>query len=185
MARELATEEYSGVGIVRDESPARGRATMRRASAEQVWGEVGKASFAIIGYVTPTGEPRSSGVVYAVRDHHLYFAVASDSWKARHIAEGQELAVTVPVRRGGLLSLLVPIPPATVSFHARAIVHPPGTLDLRSVSKKLESLVPEERRAVATILELVPEGTFLTYGIGVSLREMIDPVAAQAHVPIS
>jgi hypothetical protein len=158
---------------------------MPRTSVERIWAEVGKASFAIVSYVTPTGDPRSSGVVYAVRDHHLFFAVAPDSWKARHIADGQQVAVTVPVRRGGLLSLLVPIPPATVSFHARAMVHPPGTLDVRSVSKKLESLVPEERRAVATVLELVPEGMFLTYGIGVSLKAMIDPVAAQAHMPIT
>jgi hypothetical protein len=91
---------------------------------------------------------------------------------------------SVPERRVGLLSLLVPIPPATITFHARAIVHPAGTLDLHAVSGKLESLVPAERRAEATTIELVPEGTFLTYGIGVSLRAMADPVAALAHVPI-
>ena len=185
MARELSTEKHGGVKIVRGETHTRGPATKPRTSVEPIWAEIGKASFAIVSYVTPTGEPRSSGVVYAVRDHHLYLAVAPDSWKARQIRDGQQVAMTVPVRRGGLLSLLVPIPPATVSFHARAIVHPPGSLDVRSVSKKLESLVPEERRAVATILELVPEGMFLTYGIGVSLRAMIDPVAAQAHVPIT
>ena len=183
MARELSTED-SGVGTARGGSPARATATVPHASTERIWDAVAKASFAIIGYVTPTGEPRSSGVVYAMRDHHLYFAVAPGSWKARHIVDGHEVAVTVPVRRGGLLSLLVPIPPATISFHARAIVHPPGTLDVRAVSEKLESLVPAERRAVATIIELVPEGTFLTYGIGVSLKAMTDPVAAQAHVPI-
>jgi hypothetical protein len=92
--------------------------------------------------------------------------------------------VTVPVRRGGLLSLLAPIPPATVSFHARTIVHPPGSLDIGSLSKRLQSLLPKDRRG-ATVLELVPEGTFLTYGIGVSLRGMLDPVVAQAHLPIS
>ena len=185
MAREVSTAEYSGIEIARGKSDARGRSTMPRTSVERIWAEVGKASFAIVSYVTPTGEPRSSGVVYAVRDHHLYLAVAPDSWKARQIRDGQQVAVTVPVRRGGLLSLLVPIPPATVSFHARAMVHAPGSLDVRSVSKKLESLVPEERRAVATILELVPEGMFLTYGIGVPLKAMIDPVAAQAHVRIT
>jgi hypothetical protein len=180
-----ATTADSAVEITQRKAPARGQATLPRASLERVWAEVSKASFAIVSYVTPTGEPRSSGVVYAVRDHHLYFAVASDSWKARQIEDGRKISVTVPVRRGGLLSLLLPIPPATISFRARAIVHPAGTLDVRSVSKKLESLVPKERRAVATILELVPEGTFLTFGIGVSLMEMADPVAAQAHVPIT
>ena len=36
------------------------------------------------------------------------------------------LAVTVPVRRGGILSVAVPIPPATISFHGAAVVHPAG-----------------------------------------------------------
>ena len=183
MAREMSPEPYGAVGVVQGEEQARGRAARPRVNTQRIWAEVDKASFAIISYVTPSGEPRSSGIVYAVRDHHLYFAIAPGSWKARHIADRQPVAVTVPVRRGGLLSLLVPIPPATVTFHTRAIVHAAGTLDVRAVSKKLESLVPKERRAVAIILELVPEGPFLSYGIGVSLKAMVDPVAAQAHVP--
>jgi hypothetical protein len=185
MARVSSAEGHaSATEITSDEAPAREPSVGPDVSAERVWRDVDKASFAVISYVTPAGEPRSCGVVYATRDHHLYLAVAPQSWKARHISDGQEVAVTVPVRRGGPLSLLLPIPPATVSFHARVIVHPAGTLDVRSVSKRLESLVPEERRSVATILEFVPEGTFLTYGIGVSLKAMIDPVTAQAHVPI-
>jgi hypothetical protein len=54
----------------------------------------------------------------------LYLVVAPDSWKARHITARGQVAVTVPVRRRGLLSLVLPMPPATVSFHAWAIVHP-------------------------------------------------------------
>ena len=177
------TQEPSSTGTAAGSVPVRGPAP--RVGTDQVWDAVEKASFAIVSHVTPAGEPRSSGVVYAVKDHHLYLAVAPGSWKARHIEDGQEVAVTVPVRRGGVLSMVVPIPPATVSFHARAIVHPPGTLDVHSVSKKLESLVPEDRRSAATILEFVPEGTFLTYGIGVSLKQMTDPVVALAHVPVA
>jgi hypothetical protein len=184
MTHQVSTAEHGGVASVRGASPAGGRVRAPRASTEQVWDQVGKASFAIVSYVTPAGEPRSSGVVYAAEGRHLYLAVAPNSWKARQIREGQDVAVTVPVRRGGLLSLLMPIPPATISFHARAIVHPAGSLDLGSVSKKLMSLLPKERRA-ATVLELVPEGTFLTYGIGVSLMKMSDPVAATGHVPIT
>jgi hypothetical protein len=125
-----------------------------------------------------------AGVVYVIETRHFYCAVAPDSWKARQISDGQDLAVTVPVRRGGLLSLVAPIPPATVSFHARAIVHPAGSLDIGSSSPKLQLLLPKDRRE-ATVLELVPEGSFLTYGIGVSLKAMLDPVVARAHVPIT
>ena len=158
------------------------KATTPRVTSQQVWAEVGKASFAIVSHVTPAGEPRSSGVVYAEERRHLYVAVAPDGWKARQIVDGQQVAVTIPVRRGGPLSLVLPIPPATISFHARAIAHAAGSLDLTTVSKKLLSLLPKDRRA-ATVLELVPEDSFLTYGIGVSLRAMMDPVAARAHVP--
>jgi hypothetical protein len=185
MTHDVSTAGRGGVAAVRDAAGrARKRVTACRPSAEQVWAELGKASFAIVGYVTPAGEPRSSGIVYAAEGRHLYLAVAPDSWKARQIRDDQQVAVTVPVRRGGLLSLLAPIPPATISFHARAIVHPAGSLDLASVSKSLLTLLPKDRRE-ATVLELVPEGTFLTYGIGVSLLEMRDPVAAGAHVPIA
>jgi hypothetical protein len=114
----------------------------------------------------------------------MYVVVASDSWKARHIKCGSQVAVTVPVRRGGLLSMLAPLPPATISFHARATVVPAGSLDIGSLSPKLESLLPKDRRR-AVVLELVPEGAFLTYGIGVSLMAMRDPIAARAHVPVA
>lgn len=184
MADQLAANGPGATGTTLDRPGARVPAGTPRTSEGQVWGDLGKASFAILSYVTPTGEPRSSGVVYAVEARHIYCAVAPRSWKARQISDGQEVAVTVPVRRGGLLSLVAPIPPATVSFHARTIVHPSGSLNFARLPKRLQSLLPKDRRE-ATVLELVPEGTFLTYGIGVSLREMLDPAVAQAHVPIT
>ena len=154
-------------------------------SSEAVWRALAKASFAVVSHVNSAGEPRSSGVVYGIVDRRLYVAVAEDGWKARQIATGQEVAVTVPVRRGGLLSLLVPIPPATITFHARATVHPAGSLDIGSVSKDLLKLVPDERKAGSCIIELAPEGRFLTYGIGVTLMDMRSPVLARARVPVS
>jgi hypothetical protein len=175
---------HGRIGTTTGRSGERVPAGTSRTTEGQVWSELGRASFAILSFVTPTGEPRSSGVVYAVETRHMYCAVAPWSWKARQISDGQEVAVTVPVRRGGLLSLVAPIPPATVSFRARTIVHPPGSLDIGSLSKRLQSLLPKDRRE-ATVLELIPEGTFLTYGIGVSLREMLNPAVAQAHVPIT
>ena len=154
-------------------------------SCSAVWRALEKASFAVVSHVCPSGEPRSSGVVYGVVDRRLYVAVAADGWKARQIANGQEVAVTVPVRRGAILSLLLPIPPATITFRATATVHPAGSLDVTSVSKDLAKLVPEERKESSVIIELVPKGRFLTYGIGVSLMEMRDPTLARATVPVA
>jgi hypothetical protein len=124
-------------------------------------------------------------VVSKTVGRRLYVAVAPDSWKAKHVAVSGRVAVTVPVRQGGLLSLVAPIPPATVSFHAAAVVHPAGSLEARSLLKELGSLLPAERRASACVIEVVPEGAFVTYGVGVSLAKLRDPAAARARVPVA
>ena len=180
----------AGLGTAGQEvpHPAAGddaRPMAARLTTEQVWHQIAQASFAVIGYVTPAGEPRSSGVVYKSIGRRLYVAVAPDSWKARHVAASRRVAVTVPVRRGGLLSLVAPIPPATVSFHATAIVHPAGAPQVRPLLKELGSLIPDERRTSACIIEILPEGAFLTYGLDVSLSEMRDPAAARARVSVT
>jgi hypothetical protein len=154
-------------------------------TAEQVWRAIEKASFAVVGYVTPSGEARSSGVVYKAVGKHLYIAVAPASWKARHIAASKLVSVTIPVHRGGILALVAPIPPATISFHAQGIVHAAGSVRIESLSKELESLLPADRRDMAVVIELIPEGRFLTYGVGVSLMDMRKPELAEAVVPVT
>jgi hypothetical protein len=154
-------------------------------TTERVWHEIEKASFAVISYVTPAGRPRSSGVGFAAKGRRLYVVTAADSWKARQLSDGDEVAVTVPIRRGGVLSLVAPIPPATVSFHARVTVHPAGSFSIESVPEKLASHLPPERRRGGCLLELAPDGGFLAYGLGVSLQDMAKPAAALARVPVS
>lgn len=150
----------------------------------QVWRAVSRASFAVLSHVTPDGEPRSSGVVYKASGQRLVVAVAPGSWKARHVAADGRVAVTVLVRRGGILSLVAPIPPATISFHGMAVVYPAGSPQARSALDELGSLIPPEGRASACVIEIRPAGTFRTYGLGVSLRTMLNPAAAQARVPV-
>jgi hypothetical protein len=161
-----------------------GHRTGPRLTSEQVWHAIAKASFAVLGHVTPSGEPRSSGVVYRIVGRRMFVAVAPDSWKAKHVAAGGRVAVTVPVRRGGLLSLVAPIPAATISFHGAATVHEAGSPQVRSLLKELGSLLPTERQDAASIIEIVPDGAFVTYGVGVSLMKMRDPAAARARVPV-
>ena len=153
--------------------------------SEQVWHELESGSFAVICYVTPSGEPRSSGVVYKSVGRRLYVVVAPDSWKAKHIVVTGNVAMTVPVRRGGLLSLVFPIPPATISFRGKATVHAGDSPRVRSVVEHLGDLLPAERRASSSVIEIVPQGWFVTYGIGASLNAMRDPKRARARVPVS
>src|SRR5665648_135737 len=108
-------------------------------STDQVWGAIGRASNAVLGHVTPAGAPRTSGVVYRSIDRRIYVAVAPGTWKDRHIRADGRVAMTVLVRRGGLLSLLFPIPPATISFHGTATVHPASEPAMGTI---LEGAVP-------------------------------------------
>ena len=175
----------AGAGVTRAAAGGGGRPMAARLTTEQVWHQLATGSFAVISYVTPAGEPRSSGVLYKTIGRRLYVAVAPDSWKARHVAASGRVAMTVPVRRGGLLSLVTPIPPATISFHANAIVHQADSPEVRSVLKELASLLPAERQASACIIEVIPEGSFVTYGVGVSLMQLRDPAAAAARVAVT
>jgi pyridoxamine 5'-phosphate oxidase-like protein len=127
------TDVRRGSGTVPPASEDADRAIARHLTTDQVWHAIDKASFAVLSYVTPSGEPRSSGVVYKAVDRRLHVIVGTESWKARHIPASGRVAVTVPVRRSGVLSLVMPIPPATISFHAAATVHPADSPDVRPV----------------------------------------------------
>jgi hypothetical protein len=74
---------------------------------------------------------------------------------------------------------------ATVSFHGAAIVHPPGPVASDAVPKQLVSLLPAERQALSRVIEIIPEGHFVTYGVGVSLLRMRNASAARGRAPVS
>jgi hypothetical protein len=132
-------------------------------TAERVWSELAKASFAVISYVTPAGRPRASGVFCAGVGRHLYMVTAPDSWKAREISQGDEVSLTAPIRRGGLLSLVAlfhrpPSPPcqgdgASCRFSEHRVdVEEAGLI-----------AAPGARRQLPA--RAVPRGNFLTHGV--------------------
>ena len=153
-------------------------------STDQVWAAIGAASNAVLGHVTPAGAPRTSGVVYRSIDRRIYVAVAPDTWKDRHIRADGRVSMTILVRRGGLLSLLFPIPPATITFHGTATVHPADEPAMGAILDRLSGLLPPNRRSSSVIIEITPQDCFLTYGIGVSLGTMRVPEAARTRVPV-
>jgi hypothetical protein len=65
----------------------------------------------------------------------------------------------------------------------------------RSSSEKIRASVPhfsllkhlkptEEVRRHACVIEIIPKGDFITYGVGVSLRSMLRPGEAGARIPV-
>jgi hypothetical protein len=64
-------------------------------------------------------------------------------------------------------------------------VHSAGSPEVGPLLDELGSLLPAERRTSAAIIEIVPEGAFVTYGMGVSIAKMRDPVSARARMPVT
>jgi hypothetical protein len=96
---------------------------------------------------------------------------------------GHRYSVTVPTRRVWILSLALPISPTAITFHGTAIVHQAGFPESHALLKGLVSLVPAGSRDTGWVIEIVPEGEFLTCAVGVSLRKVSNLAAALARVP--
>ena len=144
-------------------------------STEQVWKAIAKTSFASSAISPRRGSPDPAASSTRPSAGGCIVAVAPDSWKARHIAASGRVAVTVPVRRGGLLSLVAPIPPATDQL-PRDGERAPGRLAAGSpLLKELGSLSRPSGGPPASIIEILPEGAFVTYGLGVSLSKHARP----------
>lgn len=154
-------------------------------TTDQVWEELIKNLFAVLGYVTPKGEARTVGIVYLVRDGHFYITTRLSSWKAKHIALNPHVSLTVPIPKRIPLLPWIKIPAATITFSGTATC-----LGLDDVSPELLHALfrgmedDPEIAADACIIQVVPKKEFLTYGVGVPLLAMRDRQKARGRVPV-
>lgn len=154
-------------------------------SCAEVWATLRRQQFAVVGMVNQRGQARTAGVVYTTHDERVWFATWSAEWKSKHLRASPHASVTVIVPKRIPLLPWIRIPPATVTFPVTAIEH------------RLDSAPdPVRRRLTAgitagncepgepVVFELVPIGTFVTYGVGVPLRTMRDTDAARGRVAV-
>jgi len=157
-----------------------------RLASAQVWATVARQPFVVVGMVNRRGEGRSVGVSPAVEGDDLWFAAAATDWKVAHLRHQPEVSATVPVRRGGLLALVAPIPPATITFRATAQLLTPDDAPDAVRRRLLRGVTePDGERGGVVLVRLTPHGDFVTYGIGVSLRVMADTERARGRVPVA
>lgn len=155
-------------------------------TTEGVWRTIARQPFMVVGMVNRAGEGRSVGVSPAVDGDDVWFAASENDWKVAHLRHQPEISVTVPVRRGGLLALVAPIPPAAVTFRATAHVVPMADAPERVRSRLLRGLRdPDVARGAVVMARLTPHGDFVTYGLGVPLRAMVDTERARGRVPVA
>jgi hypothetical protein len=123
-------------------------------------------------------------VLYAAVGTDLYVSTLRSSRKARNVAANPSVAVCIPIRR-------LPVgPPSSVQFQARAEVL---ALDDPGVRRLVEA---GELKGVTghgeleldggCFLRIRPNGRANTYGLGMSLRQLLrDPLTAAGAVDLT
>ena len=159
---------------------------MANITTNQVWTEIEKQNFAVVGMVTPRGEARSAGVVFVARNRKLYFASLRSAWKVRHIEQNAKVSVTIPITRRIPFLPWIKIPAATITFSGEArLLQPaeaPTGLSRALLRETRDNSGPTAQYAV---VEIAPQKDFVTYGVGVSLAEMRDPAKARGRTSVN
>jgi predicted pyridoxine 5'-phosphate oxidase superfamily flavin-nucleotide-binding protein len=154
-------------------------------TTDQVWREVEKEFFAVLGAVTARGEPRTVGIGYVVRDRRLYIASDRSAWKVRHIRGNPNVSLTVTIPKRLPFLPWIKIPAATITFQGEAVVHGLDEVPEEIPRTLLKDLKMDPAEMAETcILEVRPRGRFLTYGVGVSLSTMRVPEEATGQAPV-
>jgi hypothetical protein len=154
-------------------------------TSEQVWAEVEKEIFAVLGMVTAKGEARTVGIVYIVHDRKLFIGTGTDSWKARHVRGNPNVSLTVPITKRVPLMPWMKIPAATITFSGIGRVLGAGKVNpdvLQAIFRGLEK--DEEMVASTCVIEVEPRGEFITYGVGIPLLAMRDSEKARGRVSV-
>lgn len=154
-------------------------------SSAQVWQAIEKEVFAVIGMVTARGEARTVGVVYIAQGGKLYIGTGKETWKARHIRQNPHVSITIPIAKRIPFMPWIKIPAATITFSGVARVlasaeTPPDLL--RAVFR--DTADNAAQMADSCLIEVTPQGEFVTYGVGVSLTEMRDPAKARGRAAV-
>ena len=155
-------------------------------TSDQVWKELKKELFAVLGMVNAKGEARTIGVVYIVHDQKIYISTSRESWKARHIRNNPNVSITVPIAKRIPLMPFIKIPAATITFPGTAKVIAPENLGsdvLHALFRGLES--DAEMLAATVVLEIEPKREFITYGIGIPLMQMRFPEKSRGRAPVA
>ncbi|NNF53060.1 MAG: pyridoxamine 5'-phosphate oxidase family protein [Acidimicrobiales bacterium] len=151
-------------------------------SSNQVWEEIEKNSFGVLGVVTAKCEPRTVGIVYVVDDHKLYIGAEPNAWKARHIIGNPHVSLTIAIPKRVPLLPWIKVPAATITFSGTAKVlrkDEVGTELLRKLYRH------EEGRGEWCAIEVTPQKDFITYGVGISVVQMRFPEKARARAPVA
>jgi hypothetical protein len=156
------------------------------ATTENVWQAIQENLFAVLGMVTRSNESRTVGIAYIVMDGKFYIGTGLNTWKARHIKSNPQVSMTIPIAKRIPVAPWIKIPQATISFPGTARIIPST-----DASYELNKAVfyhyadDEEFMKDNCLIEVIPEGDFITYGIGLPLIKMRHPHLARGRAPVN
>jgi uncharacterized pyridoxamine 5'-phosphate oxidase family protein len=151
-----------------------------------VWRELENELFAVLGMVNARNEARTAGIVYIVHGNKFYISTGNKSWKAHHIRGNPNISVTIPIAKRIPFLPWIKIPAATITFSGKATVFEPNMVDRDILHNLLRGMEEDlEKLADLCVIEVVPEGDFITYGIGIRLMQMRDQELARGRAPVS
>lgn len=159
---------------------------MANITTAQVWEAIAKQNFAVLGMVNPRNEARTVGIVYQVHDRRLYVASQKETWKMRHIEQNPHVSLTIPIHKSIPLMPWIKVPAATITFQGMTQALEPADVSeviIKSLFRGLK--ITPETSSPFTILEVTSHGSFLTYGVGVSLMTMRDTENARGRVAVA
>ncbi len=155
---------------------------MAEITTAQVWDEIDKQLFAVLGMVTARGEARTAGIVYTVSGRKLYISSAKSAWKVRHMQQNPHVSLTVTIPKRIPVMPWIKIPAATITFSGTARILDPADVAgdvLQPLFRGLENVSED-----TAVIEVTPRGDFVTYGVGVSLMGMRDTENARGRAAV-
>lgn len=156
-----------------------------RLESGEVWRAMEKEVFGVLGMVNAKGEARTVGVVYHARDQKVYIATGKETWKTRHVQGNPHVSMTVMIPKRIPFLPFIKIPAATITFSGVAKVAAAEDAD-EAVRRALLRGLADDDELVKTMcmIEVEPQGDFITYGVGVSLMAMRHPEMARGRAPV-
>ena len=155
-------------------------------TTDQVWREIERNLFGVLGLVTAKGEARTVGIVYIVRSRKLYIGSLKSAWKVRHVAGNPHCSMTIPIAKRIPFLPWIKIPAATITFAGTARILDADTAGPEIRAALYRGMAEDAvKMETSCVIEMTPIGDFITYGIGMPMIQMRDPEKARGRAAVA
>jgi hypothetical protein len=128
--------------------------------------------------------PYSSVLVYQSDGNTIICQTGEDTLKANNVRGNKHVAVTIPIRKN-LLHKIIPAPPAEIHFTTTAEIIQRDDKEAKVIFSKYLTHTEKSNLPQDYIwLKILIPSKVTTYGVGVPLLKMRNPLIARKHVQL-